>query len=296
MINMTWLGDKVPNYGSRVRNGKTYTPIVIVNHISAGTLSSMDNWFRNPAAEASSHFGIGRDGTIHQYVRLENAAWTQGLTADAIPRATAPIIRQMGVNPNLYCISKEHEGYGSNGGDGTLTEPQFWASVWLDKYIQSEVERNWRYRIIFGPQTVIGHFQVDPIRKPFCPGPAFPWARTYSELAIAENMDLDHYEERVHYMMDDASKYAEAFAVVERIKDLGGKLTDLKWGASAEMKLLWLAPLLPSINYQGDVTAAGIAERVLELGDTAMGAGTWQMEAVRKLLLLFPLMREKGLL
>ncbi|WP_227872450.1 N-acetylmuramoyl-L-alanine amidase [Paenibacillus albus] len=248
---MKWLGDKVPNYSSRTRNGRAYVPIVIVNHISAGTLSSMDAWFRNPAAQSSSHFGIGRDGVIHQYVRLENAAWTQGILPEAFSRATAPIIQLMGVNPNLYCISIEHEGYANAGADGSLTEEQFWFLCWLHKYIQSEVERIWKQHIRFGPDTVLGHYQIDPVRKPFCPGPAFPWARLYSELAIAEGMDLEHYEERVHYQLGEASRFAAAFAIVERVCDLGNKLTDAKWGSAAEAKLLLLSPCMPLISYQG---------------------------------------------
>jgi N-acetyl-anhydromuramyl-L-alanine amidase AmpD len=295
MINMVWKGDGVPNYGTRVRNSKKYTPIVIVNHISMGTLASMDAWFHNPVAEASSHFGVGRNGTIHQYVRLEYAAWTQGLTADAIPRATAPIVRKMGVNPNLYCVSIEHEGYDSEGGDGTLTEIQFWTSCWLHKYIQSEVERIWGHHIQFGPQYVIGHYQIDPVRKPFCPGRNFPWARLYAELAIAEGMTLDSYEERVHYQMAGGEQ-AKAYAAAERTRDLAAKLSDSKWGSAAEMKLLWLTPILPAINYQGDVTAAGIAARILQLYETMVGGGQYSAEAIRKLLIVYQAMHEKGLL
>ena len=294
-MQMIWMGDRVPNYGTRIRGNKKYTPIVIVNHISMGTMASMDAWFRNPAAQASSHFGVGRDGVIHQYVRIENAAWTQGLTADAIPRATAPIVRQMGVNPNLYCVSIEHEGYSGAGADGSLTEVQFWTLCWLHKYIQHEVERIYGNHIRFGPDTVIGHFQIDPVRKPFCPGPNFPWARLYAELSVAEGMDLDAYEEHVTYQMQGGD-YSKAYAAAERIRDLGAKLTDKKWGEAAAMKLLWLEPVLPAINYQGDVTPSGIAARILQLYDTMVGGGKYAAEALRKLLLVYPLMKEKGLL
>lgn len=296
MIDMTWMGDKVPNFSSRVRGGRTYTPIVIVDHISAGSLTSMDNWFRNPVAQASSHFGAGRDGAIHQYVRIEQEAWTQGLTADAIPRATAPIIREMGVNPNLYCVSIEHEGYGSEGGDGTLTEVQFWTSAWLHKYIQSEVERIWGHHIALTPQYVLGHYQIDPVRKPFCPGVNFPWARMYAELAVAETMTLDDYEERVHYRLSGAGDYAHAYAAAERARDLSAKLTDATWGAAANSKLLRLAPILPEIRYQGDVTAAGIAARVLDLYNTMTGGSKYASEALRLLLIVYTQMVTTGLL
>jgi N-acetylmuramoyl-L-alanine amidase len=296
MIDMTWMGDKVPNFGTRVRNNKPYAPIVIANHISAGTLSSMDAWFRNPEAQASSHFGVGRSGAIHQYVRLENAAWTQGLTADAVPRATAPIVQQMGVNPNLYCVSIEHEGYGSEGGDGTLTEAQFWTSCWLHKYIQSEVERIWGHHIPLTPQYVLGHYQIDPARKPFCPGRNFPWGRLYAELAIAETMTLEDYEERVHYRLSGAGDYAHAYAAAERARDLSAKLSDTTWGKAAEAKLLKLSPILEQIRYQGDVTAAGIADRILNLYSTMTGSTQYAAEALRLLLIVYNQMVTTGLL
>lgn len=296
MMEMKWMGDMVPNFGTRIRAGKKYPPVAIVNHISTGTMGSMDNWFRNPAAQASSHFGISREGVIHQYVRLEHAAWTQGLTTEGIPLAPHSLIRGMGVNPNLYCISKEHEGYAGNGGNGELTDPQFWASVWLDKYIQQEVEREWGHHIVFGPEFVLGHFQIDPIRKPFCPGPAFPWARIYTELAKAESMTFEAWEEYIDYQRGGNSDYAKAYSVSERVRDLGGKLADPKWVKPAEGKLLWLTDVLPQIGYTGEVTAVGIVAKILSLYDTLVKGGKYSKEALRKLLIVYTLMKAKSLL
>jgi N-acetylmuramoyl-L-alanine amidase len=156
-----------------------HVPCVIVDHISAGTMSSMDGWFTSPANEVSSaHFGVSKTGEIHQYVPIERMAWGNGLTLEAIARATAPIIREhAGVNPNKYTVSIEHEGT-----DGELTEAQFAASVWLHRYIRDEVQRIYGQTIRLDEQHVIGHFQVDPVRKPNCPGPKFPWARLYQTL------------------------------------------------------------------------------------------------------------------
>jgi len=74
-------------------------------------------------------------------------------------------------------VSIEHEGT-----DGDLTEEQFAASVWLHKYIAAEVKRIHGQALPLDEQHVIGHFQVDPVRKPNCPGPKFPWARLYQSL------------------------------------------------------------------------------------------------------------------
>jgi N-acetylmuramoyl-L-alanine amidase len=87
-----------------------YRPEAIVIHIMAGSLLGTDSWFANPAAGVSAHYGIGRNGQIHQYVREEDTAFHAG-TVDrplwqTIKRTAAGVI----VNPNHYTIGIEHEG------------------------------------------------------------------------------------------------------------------------------------------------------------------------------------------
>ncbi|WP_326637252.1 N-acetylmuramoyl-L-alanine amidase [Streptosporangium sp. NBC_01755] len=50
----------------------------VVLHIMAGTLGGTDSWFRNPRAQASSHFGTSRGGQLVQWVDTRDKAWTQG--------------------------------------------------------------------------------------------------------------------------------------------------------------------------------------------------------------------------
>jgi hypothetical protein len=57
-----------------------------------GTLASADSWFRNPAAQASAHFGVGNDGTAYQWVDTDQMSWAQ-------------------CAGNPYSISVETEGY-----------------------------------------------------------------------------------------------------------------------------------------------------------------------------------------
>lgn len=161
-----------------------HIPIAIVNHISGGTMSSMDSWFTSSGNEESSaHFGVSKAGVIHQYVDIRKIAWANGLKAAAIPTATAAIVKEQApVNPNKYTVSIEHEGT-----DGTLTEAQFAATVWLHKYIAREVKRIYGKELLLDTKHVIGHFQVDPKRKPFCPGPKFPWERLYAAINQKES-------------------------------------------------------------------------------------------------------------
>lgn len=276
----------VPSYQSRAGQ----KPIVIVDHISMGSMSSMFYTFESPNNRASSHFGVGRNGEIHQYVDLTQAAWTQG----RIQSATAPIIKQMGGNPNLYGCSIEHEGYDGNGKDGDLTEAQFWATAWLHKYIQVQVKQLYGLQIPLNSHQVIGHYQIDSIGKPFCPGLKFPWARLYAELAIADTMTLEQYEERVEYQGNGpGAKRAAAYAIAERVQDLGSKLGG-KWDAAARMKLMYLAPVAAVLG--AAETPESIAQRIIDLWKTAQSNGKWVEEALRKLLLLDPIMKEYGLL
>lgn len=73
----------------------------VVLHIMEGILDGTDSWFRNPQAQASAHFGVGRDGRIYQWVDTRDKAWAQ---AEGNPRN----------------ISIENEGY---AGD-SLTQAQ----------------------------------------------------------------------------------------------------------------------------------------------------------------------------
>lgn len=78
----------------------------VVLHIMEGTLWGSDAWFRNPAAQASSHFGVGKDGTIVQWVDGDDRSWAEAAG-------------------NPYWLSIEHEGH---AGD-SLTDAQIAADA-----------------------------------------------------------------------------------------------------------------------------------------------------------------------
>lgn len=78
----------------------------VVLHIMEGTLDGSDSWFRNPQSQASSHFGVGKDGRIYQWVDTADRAWAQSAG-------------------NRTWLSIEHEGH---GGD-SLTAAQLAATA-----------------------------------------------------------------------------------------------------------------------------------------------------------------------
>lgn len=79
----------------------------IVIHVSEGTLMSMTNWFKSAAARVSAHYAVSRTGIVLQYVADEDTAWHAGKKV----RPTAPIVRELGGNPNDWSIGIEHEGF-----------------------------------------------------------------------------------------------------------------------------------------------------------------------------------------
>lgn len=88
MDGIVWIGS--PNH----YNGRGgYHVDHITLHIMVGYLTSADNFFQSPGSTASAHYGVGGDGTIHQYVDESNGSWSDANYAS-----------------NNSTISIEHEG------------------------------------------------------------------------------------------------------------------------------------------------------------------------------------------
>ena len=147
---MNIIQKKSPNFWT---GRKGYRPEGVVIHIMDGTLVGTDSWFANPASLVSSHYGIGRTGEVHQYVKEEDTAWHAG-------RVDAPIWKLVkpNINPNLYTIGIEHEG-----------KPD---DVWTDVMKQSsgELIREicQRWQIPIDRNHIVGHFEIFS-KKPNCP-------------------------------------------------------------------------------------------------------------------------------
>ena len=75
-------------------------------------------------------------------------------------------------------------GYGEEDyKDGSLTPKQLKASIWLHQYIQMYVQKNYNYTIPLNRHQVIGHYEIDPINKWYCPGKLFPWESLMNKIA-----------------------------------------------------------------------------------------------------------------
>lgn len=97
-----------------VRNfgGKRPTTRGLILHVDAGGANSLQGWFNNPSAGASSHFYVKYDGTVEQYLDADLVAWTQ--------RAG-----------NASCVGIETQGKG----DGDWTPAQLASMVALLRWL-----------------------------------------------------------------------------------------------------------------------------------------------------------------
>jgi N-acetyl-anhydromuramyl-L-alanine amidase AmpD len=168
--NIVWAGNEHTNSSDR----RGYVPEIIVDHITEGTASSCISWFTSAGNDKSSaHFLVGRDGRVYQFVVIENNAWGNGLALDSIPNAKSSVVKSKpSANPNWYSVSIEHEGIHEQT-HGELTQAQLNSTTLLHAYIIDYVKDKWGVTIPADRNHILGHFEVDPVRKPFCPGEKF---------------------------------------------------------------------------------------------------------------------------
>jgi len=167
-MEIKWIGSPYFGYPDGTHGRNSYGPIAVVLHIAQGTLAGCDAWFNSPNNLGSStHYCIGKNGAIHQYVSEQDAAWGNG----QVRKPTWPHLIE-GVNPNLYTISIEHEG---NTGE-PWTEPTFQADLWLLQRITQQ------WKIPIDRDHIIGHYRIDSVTRANCPGTGLPWDRLFAEL------------------------------------------------------------------------------------------------------------------
>lgn len=171
-----------PNKSSR----QGWKPDMIASHITEGSYAGAVSWLCNPSSQASSHFVVSKKGEITQLVDIREATWTNGTSTDPkknnhYSKSSLKVVRDRKTSANYYTITIEHEGF-SNQGQGKLTDIQLEASIWLHKHIVKEVKRIYGIDIKLDREHIVGHYQIDPIRKPNCPGKDFQWDELIKQL------------------------------------------------------------------------------------------------------------------
>lgn len=171
---MQVIQDILPINFQKGRKGP-YPVDTIVIHVTEGNAESVRSWFKDPAAQVSSHYLTTKKGAVYQFVREADTAWANG----RVVHPTAEIVLGRGsANPNWWTISIENEGSGLE----ELTVPQRTVLYELIRDIQS---RN--HRITTDRRHIIGHREIYAPKT--CPG-AISVDRIVADLRGADFSDV----------------------------------------------------------------------------------------------------------
>lgn len=172
------------------RNG--CKPDVWVCHQTGGTsVEAALKWYLNPAAQCSPNDVIDINGDIYHLVDYDDAAYCNG-TQTTKPNeklyyknATSKIVKSRKTNANFYTYSVEFV----HCAKGDITEAQVQSAIWLlknriiphakSKGVDFQVDRD----------HIIGHCEIDPAGRSFCPGKNFPFDRIIAGV-LAEDYDV----------------------------------------------------------------------------------------------------------
>lgn len=158
------MAPQIIDYTANVPNkwaGRKGLPIeYICLHVAEGGKGGVKSWFENPASEASSHYLVNKDGSIWQFVKEGDTAWTNGRMNK--PNLADPLIKKYqdkGINPNNCGVTIETEGYHYED----LTPPQLAATAWLC----ADITR--RHKLPNDGSRLFGHNEFDSVDRAHCP-------------------------------------------------------------------------------------------------------------------------------
>lgn len=165
----------------------------LIIHYTAGTTAAgAINWFKNPAAEASAHLVLDRDGSITQMMPFNKVAWHAGKSSwnglegfnrhsIGIEVVNAGKLHKNGVGQwvnwannvikNEDVIVARHKNESNEAGWQMYTEAQVDAVVAIGVALRKQ----------YGFVDVLGHDDISPRRK-VDPGPAFPMISVASKI------------------------------------------------------------------------------------------------------------------
>lgn len=228
------------------RNGRSI--IAIVDHITAGAHPGCVSWLCNPASQASAHYVVARNGEIVRLVDESNRAWHAGI----VKNPNWPLYD--GTNPNAYTIGIEHEGY-----DGTLTELQYQATLWLHKQIMA------RYGIPADMNHIIGHYRIDSVNRPNCPGPNFPWQRLFIDLT-QQSVNIAIGDKILQGIIVDNRSYAPVKAIA--------LILGIQYGYDPSIPAVIVGNTPVPIVIQGDTGYAKVNELAAAIGRQVVWDGS----------------------
>lgn len=130
---------------------------IVLHHTASPSLEGVVSWFKNPASRVSSHYTIGKDGSIVQHVSTFKRAWHAGTSQDKFGRS----------NVNGFSVGIEMVNVGD--GKDPWTDAQVEAVYLLMKHLIrhrfTEIKQITSHEYIAVPHGR----KIDPL--------GFPWER-----------------------------------------------------------------------------------------------------------------------
>ncbi|TCJ17966.1 N-acetylmuramoyl-L-alanine amidase [Parasulfuritortus cantonensis] len=213
IVNHRLVGDdgNPVAYVASPNRGVEMTPEYLIMHYTSGsTAEGAIAWLCNPAAKASAHLVIGRDGVATQLVPFNRVAWHAGQSQWA---------GRSGLNGFSIGIELDNAGHLERAGgrwvsaaskrvyadDDVLVanhkqdQPGTPPSGWHE-YSEAQMAVAFEVGLAlvakYGLRDVLGHEDIAPRRKSD-PGPAFPMASFRARLMGRADSALDVYETSV---------------------------------------------------------------------------------------------------
>ena len=161
---IAWKGS--PNYWAGRPHG---SPIALVLHTADGSMMGVDGEFATPNSGLSTHFAVGLDGVIHQYVELGDRAWGNGHleSGNVWPGA-------LDISPNHLTVSIETEDVGDPR--QPVTEAQYRATLEVGRLV---------LRYYPGIRYLVTHRAIAPETRNDDPGPRWIVSGRFAALADA---------------------------------------------------------------------------------------------------------------
>lgn len=162
-----------------IKNREGEIPQFIVMH-SAGAASAIERIavnFLTPNPSISAHFVITENGRVFQFVDLKDAARTNKTDSDPTndtyyKYATHEFFNKNPKNANDFTISIEFEEFGNHG---SISESQKRSALETIALIKES------YDIPIDGYHLIGHGEITPLTRSYCPGSNFPFEEIIME-------------------------------------------------------------------------------------------------------------------
>jgi N-acetylmuramoyl-L-alanine amidase len=176
-------GDEISFRGSPNQSAGLEPEFLVMHYTAGSSAESSIDWLTNPAARASAHVVVGRDGSVTQLVPFNRRAWHAGLSQ--WENRTGLNRWSLGIElDNMGALERHVDGWysawGSPVDDSEVMEATHrnggllrgWHTFSPEQLHAAAEVANLLVRQ-YGLRDVVGHDEIAPARKTD-PGPAFP--------------------------------------------------------------------------------------------------------------------------